>query len=166
MILLQWVTSTTTSPNTGGVISVSLGQQGVLQSPNFPNNYPKNMNIIWTLVAENHSNIIQINFDHIILEEDYDTLTVCLKDVCTEEEMLVLTGICIIRSYNISITDSYSGDYYTPDCELQSEGGYMTIQMKTDSFTEGPGFKATFTSLPSHTDKQNCKKSQIRSMLA
>ena len=72
---------------------MSSGQQGVLQSPNFPNNYPTNMNVQWTFVAENHSNIIQINFTHIILEEDYDTLTVCLKDVCSEEEMLVLTGI-------------------------------------------------------------------------
>jgi hypothetical protein len=121
-----------------GIVSVS-GQQGVLQSPNFPNNYPTNMNIIWTLMAENHSNIIQINFTHIIMEEDYDTLTVCLKDVCSEEEMLVLTG-----------------DYYTPDCELYSEGGRVTLHMMTDSFTEAPGFRATFTALPSSKEtKQN-----------
>ena len=71
---------------------MSLGQQGVLQSPNFPHNYPTNMNIKWTFVAENHSSIIQMNFVHIILEEDYDTLTVCLKDVCSDEEKIVLTG--------------------------------------------------------------------------
>ena len=73
---------------------MSFDQQGVLQSPNFPNNYPTNMNTLWTLVAENYSNsVIQINFTHIVLEENYDTLTVCLKDACREEELLVLTGI-------------------------------------------------------------------------
>ena len=37
----------------------------------------------------------------------------------------------------------YTGDYGTPDCELQSFGRYMSIQMVTDGFTEAPGFRAT-----------------------
>ena len=87
---------------------MSLGQQGVLQSPNFPNNYPANMNIKKTFVAENHNNIIQINFTHSIMEEDYDTLTVCLKDVCSEEEEIVLTGIMVIsmRYYNTCLSQN------------------------------------------------------------
>ena len=56
----------------------------------------------------------------------------------------------------------YSGDYYTPNCELHSEGRRATLHMMTDSFTEAPGFRATFTALPSSKEmKQNSKKSQI-----
>ena len=36
-----------------------------------------------------------------------------------------------------------TGDYGVPDCVLQSDSQYMTIEMHTDSFMQGPGFRAT-----------------------
>ena len=35
----------------------------------------------------------------------------------------------------------------------------MTIQMDTDSFTESPGFNATYTALPSSTEREEYSKS-------
>ena len=35
---------------------------------------------------------IIVNFTHILLEEHYDKLKVCVKDVCDEDDKLVLTG--------------------------------------------------------------------------
>ena len=37
----------------------------------------------------------------------------------------------------------WAGDYGVPDCILQSEGQYMSIEMYTDSFIQAPGFRAT-----------------------
>jgi hypothetical protein len=110
----------------GGTIVVPANPQIVLESPNFPRDYHPKMNCKWRLVAEKDCDDVVINFTHIVLEKNYDTLTVCLRDVCSEEELLVLTG-----------------DYGTPDCELQSFGRYMSIHMVTDGFTEAPGFRAT-----------------------
>ena len=64
----------------------------VLESPNFPHNYHSKMNCKWRLVAEKECDDVVVNFTHIILEENYDMLRVCLKDVCSEEELLILTG--------------------------------------------------------------------------
>lgn len=38
---------------------------------------------------------------------------------------------------------SPSGDYGAPNCLMESEGQYMSIELRTDGFTEGPGFRAT-----------------------
>ena len=69
-----------------------LNEQGVLHSPGFPKHYLSNMRCKWTLVAERDCDYIQINFTNIMLEKHFDTLTICLKDKCTEDEKEVLTG--------------------------------------------------------------------------
>ena len=71
---------------------VSTNYKMKLQSHNFPRNYYPKMNCMWKLVAEKECDVVVINFTHIVLEKDFDTLAVCLKDTCSEEEMLVLTG--------------------------------------------------------------------------
>jgi hypothetical protein len=110
----------------GGEIIVYLDEQGVLNSPEFPEDYLSNLRCKWKLVAERDCDYIEIDFTHITLEEYYDTLTVCLKDSCREDEKIVLTG-----------------DYGLPDCLLQSEGQNMTIEMFTDGSKQAPGFRAT-----------------------
>ena len=44
------------------------------------------------------------------------------------------------------------GDYGVPDCILQSEGQYMTIEMYTDSFMQAPGFRATHVAIDGKRD--------------
>ena len=87
---------------------MSVSKRGVLHSPDFPNNYHRNMKCKWTLVAEMDCDSVKINFTHIILEEGHDTLSLCLKDKCSEEEKVVLTGkkyyTCFIRSPSHSYT--------------------------------------------------------------
>ena len=50
----------------------------------------------WTLVAERDCDYVVLNFTHIILEEHYDELKVCLKDVCNEDDKVVLTGKMLV----------------------------------------------------------------------
>ena len=76
----------------GGFVSVAVDTNGVLTSPEFPGNYPSNIKCVWMLVAERDCDVVKITFTHIILEEGYDTLSLCLKDKCSEEEKMVLTG--------------------------------------------------------------------------
>ena len=75
------------------MVTAYVTETGVLESPGFPDNYPSNMWCRWTLVAELDCDIVKVNFTHIILEEKYDKLTVCPKNVCSEGEKIVLTGI-------------------------------------------------------------------------
>ena len=45
-----------------------------------------------------------------------------------------------------------SGDYGgRPDCILQSDGRYMTIEIATDGFTGGSGFRATHIAIKEPT---------------
>ena len=77
----------------GGTISLSHEQQGTLCSPGFPSNYPSNINCKWTLVAESANDSVQLNFEYIKLEKDYDKLSVGVED-----DTLTLTGICLIST--------------------------------------------------------------------
>ena len=119
-------------------------EQGVIESPDFPQRYQDNTRCKWTLVAEGLSDKVRLEFTHIILEEHYDTVKVCLKHACDEDEMIILTGktpaACILLT--LCSTSLSTGDYGIPDCVLQSEGQCMTIEMTTDSFTGAPGFRA------------------------
>ena len=69
-----------------------LSKKGILHSPDFPGHYPSNLRCKWTLVAERDCDYVYLNFTHIILERNRDTLKICLKEVCREDEKLVLTG--------------------------------------------------------------------------
>ena len=77
----------------GGRIKASSDQQGTLQSLGFPSNYPSNLNCKWTLVAEGESDNVLINFTYIKVEKNYDMLTLCLEDNCTEQGNVKITGI-------------------------------------------------------------------------
>ena len=68
------------------------GKHGILQSPGFPRNYPRNINCKWVLVAEQDSDNVQLRFTYVAMEKDYDKLTVCLVDECREQDLLILTG--------------------------------------------------------------------------
>ena len=126
-------------------------ETGVLQSPGFPGNYPSNMLCKWTLVAELDCDVVKLTFTHIVLEGNYDRLTVCLQDECSEEDLIVVTGIhniiATILRFNDILALGISGDHGVPNCEFESRGRIMTIEMKTDSFTEAPGFRATHIAL-------------------
>ena len=69
-----------------------LAEKGIIQSPDFPQNYLNNMRCKWTLISQNCSENVRISFTHLILEEHYDKVMVCVKDVCNEDDKLVLTG--------------------------------------------------------------------------
>ena len=71
---------------------VFLSKEGVLHSPDFPHHYPSNLRCKWTLIAERDCDYIRLSFTHIILEGTHDTLKICLKKTCREDEKLVLTG--------------------------------------------------------------------------
>ena len=72
---------------------MSLGQLGTLQSPGFPRSYPSNINCKWTLVAENDRDTVQLIVSYVALEKNYDKLTVCAADECSEQDTVMLTGI-------------------------------------------------------------------------
>ena len=74
------------------MVSVSVTKLGVITSPGFPGNYPSNTKCKWTLVAELDCDNVIVSFTQIILEEGYDKLSLCLRDECSEEEKVVLTG--------------------------------------------------------------------------
>ena len=82
-------------------------ETGVLQSPGFPGNYPSNMLCKWTLVAELDCDVVKLTFTHILLEENYDRLTVCLQDECSEEDLIVVTGIHNIIATILRFNDIY-----------------------------------------------------------
>ena len=77
-------------------------QLGVLQSLDFPRNYPSNLNCKWTLVAESESDNVLINFTYIKMEKNYDVLTVCLEDECSNEGIVTLTGMQTVTRHFIT----------------------------------------------------------------
>ena len=68
---------------------MAISETGVLESPGYPKYYYNNMWCKWKLVSPLDCDFIRINFTNIVLEENYDTLTVCLKNVCSEEDLIV-----------------------------------------------------------------------------
>lgn len=54
----------------------------VLQSPNFPENYPNSLDCTWNIVAEEGEHV-RVQFEFIKLEENYDKLIVCNGMSCS-----------------------------------------------------------------------------------
>lgn len=78
-------------------------EQQVLQSPNFPNHYSNNMKCIWTIHAE-EGNKVQIKFEFIKLEKDFDRLQLCSDEMCNSEILMGnITGKCY-DSWLITVT--------------------------------------------------------------
>ena len=55
----------------------------------------------------------------------------------------------------------HTGDYGVPNCELQSQGRNMSIQMITDGFTEAPGFRAEMIAKMGNMSMKPPKDSEI-----
>ena len=54
----------------------------VLQTPNFPRNYPNSLECTWTITAESEE-LVEIVFDFIKLEDSYDALTISSASAVT-----------------------------------------------------------------------------------
>ena len=54
----------------------------VLQSPNFPENYPNSLDCTWNIIANKGEHVL-IRFEFIKLEENYDKLIVCNGMPCS-----------------------------------------------------------------------------------
>ena len=59
-------------------------EQLFLQSPNFPHHYSNNMKCTWTIYAEEGKRV-QLQFEFIKLEKDFDRLKLCNDKICTLE---------------------------------------------------------------------------------
>lgn len=55
------------------------GLQGVIESPNFPNNYPPNIKCLWNIVVP-MGNKINISFSHFDLENSKKYNNSCYTD--------------------------------------------------------------------------------------
>ena len=75
----------------------------VLQSPNFPMNYPNNFKRSWTLYSREGE--VSLHFSYFKLEKDYDTLIICDGSYCNHSNTIAkLTG------ESVSYTSSYQLD--------------------------------------------------------
>ena len=50
-----------------------------------------------------------------------------------------------------------------PDCNLRSEGQFMTIEMVTDGFTEASGFRATHIAIDPMGNDRSWENSEFKS---
>ncbi|KAG5448252.1 Deleted in malignant brain tumors 1 protein [Clonorchis sinensis] len=98
---------------------------GVIESPNFPSDYPNLMNCSWR-VGLPPGCTIKLNISSFALESNYDTLNI-YDGYDSSSNLVRFTG------------------YDLPD-PFYSTGQYLYIEMNTDRDVQKSGFYATYTS--------------------
>ncbi|CAL8331735.1 unnamed protein product [Lota lota] len=120
-------------------------ETGLIKSPNWPMNYDPNGECLWTIEVPAGKHIT-LNFTHFDIEA---------KDL--------LSPKCLdyVEMQDIRASDGELVDKYGPFCgsklppSVQTKGNRLVIRFTSDLFTEGPGFRAywsTNTSLPAPTE--------------
>ncbi|PVD37829.1 hypothetical protein C0Q70_00431 [Pomacea canaliculata] len=111
-------------------------EEGILQSPSFPDLYPPNKNCVWQIVARDQYKIT-INFTHFDLEghnQDCEYDSVRLSSGVGEDQKL--HGVFCGATFPAPVT---------------SEGNTLRIEFNSDNSVQKTGFVAEF-----RTDKDEC----------
>ena len=76
---------------------------GRLKSPNFPRNYPNNLEYMWTITnGGEEGQRLEIEFSFIKIEKKYDTLKICKETSCNSQNIIaILTGMYCYHVQNI-----------------------------------------------------------------
>ena len=109
----------------GGILTKP---NGILESPNYPNIYPSNVECLW-YIQTRLGQSIELNIEDFYLEGDrcqWDFLAVYGGP---DDSSPQLTRLCNRRSENTTVT---------------SQGNNMMIRFKSDSAVEGKGFRASY----------------------
>lgn len=110
----------------GGEISIGLQSSTVLQSPNYPSNYPENINCKWVITAPQNSRV-RISFNNFATESDYDTVELCSAQCCEASTSLV----------------TLSGQLNSSMRQHSSSSNILSIELKTDGRVGATGFQGT-----------------------
>ncbi|KAG1954369.1 platelet-derived growth factor C [Pimephales promelas] len=114
---------------------LSVTGDGIIQSPEFPNTYPRNTVIVWRLVAVTESSRIQLTFDPRFGLEDAED-GICKYDYVEVEEPV--GGIVLGR---------WCGSQMVPGPQI-SKGNQFLIRFVSDEyFPSDPGFCIRYTLL-------------------
>ncbi|CAL1529163.1 unnamed protein product [Lymnaea stagnalis] len=114
----------------GSIISPTIGLNGYLSSPGYPNGYSKNINCSWRIVG-NVGQIIAFRFTDFQLQNSYN----CASDYVEvfDELSAGTAGLSLGR---------FCGG--TTPRSLQTTSNSLRVLFKSSSFGEGIGFNATF----------------------
>nr|XP_015204236.1 PREDICTED: CUB and sushi domain-containing protein 2 isoform X1 [Lepisosteus oculatus] len=107
------------------------GPNGTIESPGFPYGYPNYANCTWIVVTQDH-NRIQLVFQSLALEEDFDILS-------------VYDG----QPHQSNLRTRLTGFQLPPP--IVSSGPRLTLWLLSDYAVSGQGFRATYEALPSYT---------------
>uniref|UniRef100_F6PKM8 CUB domain-containing protein n=1 Tax=Ciona intestinalis TaxID=7719 RepID=F6PKM8_CIOIN len=116
----------TTQAFSCGFNAVATSTSQLITSPNYPNNYPNNVDCTWTITASDGMRV-QLNLIRFLTESRYDYLTVS-----------VYFKISSDGTQLASIAGTYSNRIYT------SIGNTLTLRFTSDRSVTRTGFNATF----------------------
>ena len=102
--------------------------RGTLQSPGYPNSYPKNTICVWVITAPRGEHVRLL-----IKAIDLEYCTVCYCDYVEVREGASSDGLVIGRFCNSKRTTVYS------------EGRQMWVKFRSDKAYQGKGFSASFS---------------------
>nr|XP_026694939.1 cubilin isoform X5 [Ciona intestinalis] len=114
----------TTQAFSCGFNAVATSTSQLITSPNYPNNYPNNVDCTWTITASDGMRV-QLNLIRFSTERSYDYLTISSD------------GTQLARN-----SGNYSNRIYT------SIGNTLTLRFTSDRSVTRPGFNATFVAVP------------------
>nr|XP_026694942.1 CUB and sushi domain-containing protein 3-like [Ciona intestinalis] len=117
--------STTRLPETCGYNAVATSTRRLITSPNYPNNYPNNVDCTWTITASEGMSV-QLNLITFLSERNYDFLTISSNG----KQLARLSG-------------------YHPNRKYKSEGDILILRFTSDPSRATGNFRATFSAIPS-----------------
>ena len=107
-------------------------KDAILQSPNYPNNYPNNSRC-YTLIQAPEGNVVFLNITHFALESDGDQQGVCKNDY---DSLSLYDG----QDDSAPLLGKYCGSLIPESFE--SSGRYLYAVFRSDQRTEFSGYSA------------------------
>ncbi|KAM6953854.1 platelet-derived growth factor C [Aplochiton taeniatus] len=115
---------------------ITVSGEGVIQSPDFPNSYPRNTVLVWRLVASSDNTRIQLTFDERFGLEDSED-GICKYDFVEIEEPT-----------DNSVLGRWCGSLLAPTGHT-SKGNQIRVRFISDEyFPSEPGFCIRYSLLP------------------
>ncbi|XP_017095248.2 cubilin homolog [Drosophila bipectinata] len=108
------------------------GLEGAIQSPNFPDPYPPNLNCEWDIRAGGRSNHLQLVLSHLSIEP-YVDVTECDNDYL---KVIDMQDNEVISEHHLCTAESMPS--YT------SVGNRLLLQFASDNSVEDQGFRAEY----------------------
>ena len=128
IFLAQWVCSPTAIGTQSFTIKQTSGRPGVIQSPNYPNSYPNNIDCVWKITVPSGRKI-KLTFSRLDLQ---------YKSLCTADYLELRDG----SSSFSSRIGRYCGTSL-PSAQYSS-GRYMWVKFHSDRSVTRRGFSVKF----------------------